>query len=967
MSVRRSGPLALAAVLAAASCNKTVSQRPPAPTIVLATFNPGGAGVPAVIPLPNDLALEAAPSQTGLVRELLFSYINDGGFPGDQTITVPIRSENYDPNTGAYAPAAAPPAGIDATTVNAQTVAIVRVDVNPPQVLPPTLAAYDATAGVLRIRSVTGLPVGRYVVAVRGGDNGVKTSDGLRLGADQAIALIAPNRDLTQPENQPPVPLTPAQIASLEQLRALFAHGLDWGKVPSDPICRQALGIPAAAPFPEGECWLPPQAPSPGITAAFDAVDVVFPHHELASIQTFEIAAPAVVADTSAGVLPFPSDFLLDPATGKVRNLPSFGAAAPGLAQLDGFSTTSLDLIPVSGPVDAATIPGNVFLYELGAGAPRKLVPVGGAGGPPEYLLEPPSLVQNGQATAIGLQPAVPIPNGNSIVPLPPLKPKTRYFVVVTNGVKDPTGHAIVPGTLGRLLLTVTSPLTTAGHSNIPGVSDTDAAGLEQLRNAFRLQLLPAISGDLGGKQPVMAYTITTQDVKTVSANLTALPYNFEAATSSRFFVSSGVADFDPTTVTPVNPANVTHVKRFLTAIVASVNVLTTANGALDPTLATWTPLQYQANLVQLPVLVAVPAGLPSTCTSSAPCPVPLVVFHHGLNGSRFQMLGVADALAEKGFVVIATDAPFHGDRAFCAQNSDCAGGTCQLDPANMRAPGACVGGNGLAFDSQRLTTVASGNYFVSANFFRLRDAVREDLLDQSALILAAARPPGGTPEPLAAALAADGVAVNPTEVFYAGTSLGGIIGTSAVATNPRISRVAFNNAGGAMVDIFTSAPAFHSEIDALFAQLIPGFTTAKVTPGDPAYDPVVAQQYAQTLIVAKWVLDPAESLNWAADVTTKDAANATLRSALGPLAVPGAEVYGQFIQDDQVIPNPFNALLYLQNGAIRTTFYTTTIDVNQRHGVVYMQTPQGAVVRSDLANFLNDLTTPVTPVVALP
>ena len=367
-------------------------------------------------------------------------------------------------------------------------------------------------------------------------------------------------------------------------------------------------------------------------------------------------------------------------------------------------------------------------------------------------------------------------------------------------------------------------------------------------------------------------------------------------------------------------------------------------------------------------MLVAIPK-LAATCTPSAPCPVPMVVFHHGIFGSRFQMLPIADDLAAKGFVVVATDAPFHGDRAFCETNTDCNGGTCTLDAANQKAPGTCSGGSGLAFDSTRLTTVASGNYFISPNFFRIRDAVREDLLDHSALVLAAARPPGGAAEPLAVELVSQGVAVNPTQVYFAGMSLGGMIGTSLVATNPRISRAALNVAGGTLVDIFTHAPAFASEIGTLFAQLIPGFTPAKVDPTSAEYDPAIAQQYAQTLIVAKWILDPAESLNYAGDVTSKDAADATLKAALGPLAVSSAAVYGQLIQGDTVVPNGFNLLLY-ENAEIPFTLYTadpTALPFDQRHGVLLFPTAAGATVRGQLAGFLDDPGTVPPSTQALP
>jgi dienelactone hydrolase len=353
------------------------------------------------------------------------------------------------------------------------------------------------------------------------------------------------------------------------------------------------------------------------------------------------------------------------------------------------------------------------------------------------------------------------------------------------------------------------------------------------------------------------------------------------------------------------------------------------------------------------------------------------VVFHHGINGSRYQMLPVADQLAEKGFVVVAADAPFHGDRAFCDADTDCNGGTCTLAPTNFKAPGTCTGGSGLAFDPTRLSTKAAGNYFISENFFRIRDAIREDLLDQSALVLAAARFPSVATDPLTAALGAEGVVVDPTKVYFAGLSLGGMIGTSLVATNPRISRAALNVTGGTLTDVFTTAPAFQTDILTLFAKLIPGFTPAKVDPTNAAYDPAVAQAYAQTLIVAKWILDPADPVNYAADLTNKDAANATLKAALGPLAVTSTAAYGQLVQGDLVVPNALSRLLYLDAAfpaGIPSANYIPPAGLTPGllHGLLLLPPvvpggTQGQLIRQDLADFLATPGSPHTGDVTLP
>ena len=77
---------------------------------------------------------------------------------------------------------------------------------------------------------------GRYVIAVRGGASGVKTTadtGALPIAPDQAIAMVIPNLDLKVPDNQPPEspPFTPAEVAQVEGVRAVLWSPLDWGPV----------------------------------------------------------------------------------------------------------------------------------------------------------------------------------------------------------------------------------------------------------------------------------------------------------------------------------------------------------------------------------------------------------------------------------------------------------------------------------------------------------------------------------------------------------------------------------------------------------------------------------------------------------------------------------------------------------------------------------------------------------------
>src|SRR5204862_6803722 len=113
--------------------------------------------------------------------------------------------------------------------------------------------------------------------------------------------------------------------------------------------------------------------PAPALKP-FAVAATAFPKTEIAVIATFAIApqpntasAAHVVIDSGSGTIPLPFNALLDgstlpddplaPATNaRVQNLPStFGPLAGGLATLDGFSTTAMLLVPVSGPIIVAS------------------------------------------------------------------------------------------------------------------------------------------------------------------------------------------------------------------------------------------------------------------------------------------------------------------------------------------------------------------------------------------------------------------------------------------------------------------------------------------------------------------------------------------------------------------------------------------------------------------------------------
>jgi hypothetical protein len=745
-----------------------------------------------------------------------------------------------------------------------------------------------------------------------------------------------------------------------------------------------------------GAAALCERPPAPANASAYGVI-AAFPYAETASAGAFSIAPSAgtvVLIDSGSGVAPLPIDLLRTDADGTVVNNPGFGAAAPGLDTLDGFSTTAMVLAQTSGPVDASTVnAGNVLLYRLAGGAATRVVDLAGAlgaGNPAaaRYVTQPSQMnvpqgdscpIAGGCSIAIGLQPAItaPVPGVGTFY-MPALDEATSYAVVVTSGVKDVTGAALAKPTVAKILLDFTVPLASGGVSLLPGVNGPTATALQDMRAALE-PVWPALEADTGKTKAdvVTAYTFRTQSNTGVALQLAAAPYLIEsqAAGGSPAAVFTGTGA--PVAVTPPVGVPTTNVAGFFTLPFNSVDGIDKNTGAFRATLAgdladpavLPTLLSSLTAFVALPDPTTAPVPLCPGAPATGPFCPKLVIFGHGLNGSKENLFATASSLASAGFVAAAIDFPLHGSRNWCGADADCvvpgsgADGTCAKDGAfagsagqgDAVRPGVCGGGS--------VPKAAGSRYFVSANFFRTRDAFRQNVLDQSALALALARPPSPlAPQPVAnpfaSMLAAANMAMDPSAVYYEGLSLGSIAGTSVVATNPRIARASLSVGGGTVVDVFTNAPAFQSSVDALFAQLIPGYSRDKITVGSPTFDANIAAAYLKTLNVAKWILDPGDPINYARRLRADPLPN-LLADPTGATPQGAKEVFAQIALGDLVVPNAFNALLdNLIGGAITTYSDDDPAGGPAPHSMLATD-PQ---VQADAALFLVDPVTNVPP-----
>ncbi|HMG56163.1 MAG TPA: hypothetical protein VK601_21840, partial [Kofleriaceae bacterium] len=422
------------------------------------------------------------------------------------------------------------------------------------------------------------------------------------------------------------------------------------------------------------------------------------------------------------------------------------------------------------------------------------------------------------------------------------------------------------------------------------------------------------------------------------AVQLAALPYLQDPATAlpvGTLTAETPAAAFTKFGVPPgIQSGNIDEI---LETDITTFNLLDPASGAFhpDPSLASAEKLHV---LISTPLLANVP-----TCVFSAQlhC-APMVIFRHGLTGGRIQMLLIAEAFAKAGMVTVAIDAAKHGDRSFCTSGttgaeSGCVGGaacTTPLPPGaqgDVNPPGTCgaagfikrglngvVVGSGVGAPTDGIPAATplgpiSGNYLITANFFRTRDTMRQDLIDQSqlirALVVAPPAAPGATGNSVFDHMIGRGVIIDPVpgSIYYVGQSLGAIQGAMDVAANPRIAKAVLNVGGGTLVDVFTNSPAFATQVSALLASL--GI--------DKAADPA---RYLQFLTVAKTVLDPADPVNYVGHLTS---IKTTLPNLLPPLggnpngSVPQLpkKVLTQIANCDNVVPNPFGLVYSFNTG----------------------------------------------------
>ncbi len=532
---------------------------------------------------------------------------------------------------------------------------------------------------------------------------------------------------------------------------------------------------------------------------------------------------PADKERPSWGEIPWPSDLFRD-ATGhvaidgvNVANGIAKTVLEAGLRQLDGFGTTTAAYVWLDADLDPASLPASAAA-TVAYGSPIVLMDVDPVS--PAYRTRYPVL-----ASFDALDRRL------SVLPEPgvPLRPKTRYALIVRTdlwGTRGgaPAGSLRPPDTLAALVAGAT-PTTPYG---------AEARAQAELLAAALASEPDFAGGDLSG---VAAATVfTTQHIED---DLLAIRNALERGDSGvpdpspRFdpqwiFGDGGRASLDalvgeqPDSAPGLRPKAHQQVATIVTkAWFRSPIYLSPDPHFLDPYGGTFVVENGQPvvqRVIDLPFSLALPR------TAPPPNGYPVVIAQHGLGGERSsELLVIANTLCAEGFAIAAIDAVQHGDRYDLSSFSPALRQV--LDPilksigfdlpeaAKDEAPNysqsTLEGPDGWADPNGDGATIGLVDALI--NLAGFRDNFRQNVVDHMSLARMLRRFDGEIP-------GVGRVRFDPEQLYYSGTSLGGILGANFVSYEPTVRAANLHNAGGGLgVNLLVNSPG----IGGLFGPLL--------------------------------------------------------------------------------------------------------------------------------------------------
>ncbi len=576
--------------------------------------------------------------------------------------------------------------------------------------------------------------------------------------------------------------------------------------------------------------------------------------------------------DPSNLVFPLPWNVLFLGTTDFTLNLPvddpnDFGDPLVALNAIDGFSTTEKWVTTFSATPNAldpaSIVPGqSVRMFEVStvfgtivtvSGIVRELTP--------------------------GVEYVTAVVNGNvlAIIPLTPLREMTTYMAVLTNDINDTAGNDATPDTTYFLSQRQTSWVDENGNSTYSLIDAATAQTLEGLRQITLSQEAAAESIGIPKEDIILSWTAQTESITPVLKSLRSIarpapttvgPTGLNTAAVGGF----GIADLYAGIITlpyylgvPSASNPIAPLTDFWTATPGAYVPPFDALG-LDPTsthITVANPFPVVTDMQTVPLLMTVPNQASGHTKPAAGWPV--VIFGHGLGGSRAHMLAVADAAAAVGYVVIAIDFPLHGivpalDPALAPLYI---GNTPFAAVANERTFDIDIIDNATGAPGPDGITDPSGTHTINlGSMLTSRDNSRQGQADLS--VLAVTIPSISYDGDLLPDL--DG-----STIQYAALSMGSIQGTPFVAVEPTVTNAFLSVPMGGLARGLEASATFGPAIRAGLAAL------AGLLPGTADYE--------LFFTVFQTVLDSADPINWSAEAARYN--NIVLHEVIGDLVLP--------------------------------------------------------------------------------
>jgi len=546
--------------------------------------------------------------------------------------------------------------------------------------------------------------------------------------------------------------------------------------------------------------------------------------------------------DPSAAVLPSATDILFTDTEDGTLNIP----IAPGdpqaalktvLSAMDGFSTLAPISTSFSAAIDPATItPSAVRMFEVKlSGFARAVVSM------TEELTFGVDFVSV-------LSSVDPTNQTLVVLPLKPLKPDTAYYIVVTNALLDMVGDSVKSSQTYTLAKSSTAHVDSDGNSQLPGVSDDDAATLESLRQLVTASefTVDFALEDLAGINIVASWSFTTQSVGKTLETVRSLA----GSPTTSLSASTAVVGASGAGKSPLGAANMFEgtitVPYYLTApSMANPTAILTehwqAANAVggENNLTRLNTLPAVTNAAQeIPLLITTPVD-----TATFPAPWKTVVFQHGITTNRTVMLAVSDALASAGFATVAIDMPLHGvdnTSPFYQAGKE---RTFEVDFVTQD-----MAGNITANVPDAVVDTSGRHYINLADLLVTRDNVRQSVADL--FTLTAAIPTidvdGG------------GADLDSSNIYFVGHSLGAMVGTTFLALEPNVKDAALAFGAAGYAKVLDGSAAFSPAI-------VAGLAAASGGAIDKTATGAARAAYESFLAVAQTAVDTADPANHAA------------------------------------------------------------------------------------------------------